>query len=121
MARANGPAEVCPAEEAMEVFGGKWRVGIVHHLADGPVRFSELRRRLPGITQKMLTQQLRHLQRFGIIDRRQFAEIPPRVEYSLTSLGHTLSPLLDGISQWSRGHMARIRRAAAEFDSVNPE
>jgi DNA-binding HxlR family transcriptional regulator len=105
----------------MEVFGGKWRVGIVHHLADGPLRFSELRRRLPGITQKMLTQQLRHLQRSGIIDRRQFAEIPVRVEYSLTNLGRTLSPLLDEISQWSRSHMPRVRRAAAEFDSANRE
>jgi DNA-binding HxlR family transcriptional regulator len=118
MRRLNRPADNCPAEEAMEVFGGKWRVGIVHHLAGGPLRFSELRRRLTGITQKMLTQQLRHLQRFGIIDRRPFAEIPPRVEYSLTKLGQTLPALLEGISQWSRSHMPRARRAAAEFDSA---
>ena len=100
----------------MEVFGGKWRVGIVHHLASGPLRFSDLRRRLPGITQKMLTQQLRHLQRFGILDRRQFEEIPPRVEYSLTSTGQALLPLLEQISDWSRQNMSRIRRAAASFD-----
>ena len=118
MPRPNHSAENCPAEEAMEVFGGKWRVGIVHHLSGGPLRFSELRRRLPGITQKMLTQQLRHLQRFGVVDRRQFAEIPPRVEYSLTKLGQTLPPLLEGISQWSRSHMPRARRAAAEFDTA---
>jgi DNA-binding HxlR family transcriptional regulator len=102
----------------MEVFGGKWRVGIVHHLAEGPLRFSELRRRLSGITQKMLTQQLRQLQRFGMVDRRQFEEIPPRVEYSLTSLGRSLLPLLDRISQWSQANMSKIRRAAEEFDAT---
>ena len=60
MTRPLKTPQVCPAEEAMEVFGGKWRVGIIHHLAAGSLRFNELRRRLPGITQKMLTQQLRH-------------------------------------------------------------
>jgi len=105
--------EVCPAEEAMEVFGGKWRVGIVHHLAEGPLRFSELRRRLPGITQKMLTQQLRHLQQYGIVERRQFPEIPPRVEYSLTDLGATLLPVLAAITDWSCQHLPRIRRLVA--------
>jgi DNA-binding HxlR family transcriptional regulator len=109
----------CPAEEAMEVFGGKWRVGIVHHLEGGPLRFNELRRKLPGITQKMLTQQLRHLQRFGILDRKQFAEIPPRVEYSLTNLGRSLCPLLDQISKWSGKHMPRLRQEAAAYDAAN--
>ena len=117
MAGTSKAQDPCPAEGAMEVFGGKWRVGIVHHLADGPLRFNELRRRLPGVTQKMLTQQLRHLQRYGIIERQQFAEIPPRVEYSLTDLGRSLCPLLEEISRWSRKHMPRIERAAATFDA----
>ena len=116
MAQSADVREVCPAEEAMEVFGGKWRVGIVHHLESGPLRFNELRRRLPGITQKMLTQQLRHLQRYGIVERQQFEEIPPRVEYSLTGTGTSLLPLLRKISQWSQKHMPRIRQALAEFD-----
>jgi DNA-binding HxlR family transcriptional regulator len=64
----------------------------------------------------MLTQQLRHLQRFGIVDRRQYEQIPPRVEYSLTGLGKTLFPLLDQVSRWSRTNMPRIRQAAAAFD-----
>ena len=101
----------------MEVFGGKWRVGIIHHLAVGPLRFNELRHVCQGSRQKMLTQQLRHLQRFGLIDREQFAEIPPRVEYSLTSLGKTMFPLLEQITQWSKKHMHRLRDAAVAYDA----
>src|SRR5262245_53616647 len=119
MKRQTNSAASCPAEEAMEVFGGKWRVGIIHHLAGRPLRFNELRRQLAGITQKMLTQQLRHLQRFGVIERRQFAEIPPRVEYSLTHSGKTLVPLLAQISKWSEVHMQRLRQAAAAHDTAN--
>jgi DNA-binding HxlR family transcriptional regulator len=117
MKRVETSTQCCPAEEAMEVFGGKWRVGIIHHLAVGPLRFNELRARLPGITQKMLTQQLRHLQRFGLIERKQFAEIPPRVEYSLTSSGKTIFPLLEQITQWSKKHMRRLRDAAVAYDA----
>jgi DNA-binding HxlR family transcriptional regulator len=118
MKRQLKAAPCCPAEEAMEILGGKWRVGIVHHLEAGPLRFNELRRKLPGITQKMLTQQLRHLQRYGVIKRRQFEEIPPRVVYSLTDLGASVFPLLVQISQWSEKHMHRLRQAAAAYDSA---
>ena len=106
----------CPAEEAMEVFGGKWREesSIIWPLALCDLMSCA---RLPGITQKMLTQQLRHLQRFGLIDREQFAEIPPRVEYSLTSLGKTMFPLLEQITQWSKKHMHRLRVAAVAYDA----
>jgi DNA-binding HxlR family transcriptional regulator len=119
MKRQTKHPQCCPAEQAMEVFGGKWRVGIIHHLVPGPMRFSQLRSKLPGITQKMLTQQLRHLQRFGIIDRKQFEQIPPRVEYSLTDLGHTVYPLLTQISKWSEKHMKRLNEAAATYDFAN--
>jgi DNA-binding HxlR family transcriptional regulator len=119
MKRQAKSPERCLAEQAMEVFGGKWRVGIIHHLAKGPLRFNELRRLLPGITQKMLTQQLRHLQRFGVVERRQFAEIPPRVEYSLTNSGKTLVPLLAHISKWSETHMPRLNETAAAHDAAN--
>lgn len=115
----NDDNEYCPAEEAMNVFGGKWRVGIVHHLESGPLRFNELRRRMKGITQKMLTQQLRHLQRCGIVDRRQYEEIPPRVEYSLTNLGKTLLPLLKKISAWGEANIDSVRKAMKTFDSLN--
>jgi DNA-binding HxlR family transcriptional regulator len=118
MKRQTKHPQCCPAEQAMEVFGGKWRVGIIHHLEPGPLRFNELRSRLPGITQKMLTQQLRHLQRYGIIERRQFEQIPPRVEYSLTQAGKTFFPLLAQMSQWSEKHMKRLNQAAEAYDKA---
>jgi DNA-binding HxlR family transcriptional regulator len=116
MKRQSKHPQCCPAEQAMEVFGGKWRVGIIHHLEPGPLRFNELRARLPGITQKMLTQQLRHLQRYGLIERKQFEQIPPRVEYSLTNSGKNLFSLLVQISKWSDKHMQRLNQAAAAYD-----
>ncbi|HEX4412266.1 MAG TPA: helix-turn-helix domain-containing protein [Lacipirellulaceae bacterium] len=119
MKRADSPASCCPAEEAMEVFGGKWQVGIIHHLSVGPLRFNELRSRLPRITQKMLTQQLCHLQRYGLIKREQFSEIPPRVEYSLMTLGKSMFPLLEQITQWSKKHMHGLREAAGVYDAAN--
>ena len=104
MPRPNRSAESCPAEEAMEVFGGKWRVGIVHHLSGGPLRFSELRRRLPGITQKMLTQQLREMEGHKLITRTVFAEVPPRVEYEISPLGKSLLPVIEAMCDWGRKH-----------------
>ncbi len=118
MKRIDKTARCCPAEEAMEVFGGKWRVGSIHHLADGPLRFNEFRARLPGITQKMLTQQLRHLQRSGLIEGRQFAVIPPHVKYSLMSLGKTMFPLLEQITRWSKKHMHGLHAAAVAYDAT---
>lgn len=108
----------CPAEQAMVVFGGKWRVGIVHHLQDGAMRFNQLRALMPGITQKMLTQQLRHLQRYGVIERKQLQRIPPHVEYSLTPLGKKMLPLLADITEWADLHMPAVHAAATEFDAA---
>jgi DNA-binding HxlR family transcriptional regulator len=109
----------CPAEDAMVVLGGKWRVGIIHHLQEGATRFNALRQRLPGITQKMLTQQLRHLQRYGIVERRQLERIPPHVEYSLTPLGKKAFPLLKDITKWAKTHMPALEAAAAKHDQTN--
>ncbi|MBX3425744.1 MAG: helix-turn-helix transcriptional regulator [Pirellulales bacterium] len=108
----------CPAEQATVVFGGKWRVGIVHHLQEGAKRFNQLRECMPGIIQKMLTQQLRHLQRYGIIQRNQLQRIPPHVEYSLTPLGKKMFPLLADITRWAELHMPAIHAAAAKFDAA---
>ncbi len=106
----------CPAEAAMVVFGGKWRVGIIHNLQEGAMRFNALRGHLPGITQKMLTQQLRHLQRYGVVERVQLERIPPHVEYSLTPLGKKVFPLLADITEWSKAHMPALEAAATEHD-----
>lgn len=92
----------CPVEITLEVIGGKWKALALWHLSHKTLRFSQLRRRLPRVTQKMLTQQLRELERDGLVHREVFAEVPPRVEYSLTDLGLTLVPLLRRMCDWGR-------------------
>ncbi len=91
----------CPLTTAMGVIGGKWKVVIIGHLYDGEKRFGELKRLICGnITQKMLTQQLRELEEDGLIHREIFKEIPPKVEYSLTEFGRSLSPILAELTKW---------------------
>lgn len=92
----------CPVEVAVEVIGGKWKSVILFHLLDGTKRFGELARILPGITQRMLTRQLRELESDGIIHREVYREIPPRVEYSLTELGSSLRPVLLLMGDWGK-------------------
>ncbi len=94
----------CGVAVTLELIGGKWKGVILWHLSHKTLRFSQLRRRLSGITQKMLTQQLRELERDGLVNREVFAEVPPRVEYSLTSLGMTLKPVLVQMCEWGQGY-----------------
>lgn len=96
-----GTEDRCPVETAMAVIGGKWKVLILWHLQErGTLRFAELRRAVEGVTQKVLSQQLRELECDGMIARRVYAEVPPRVEYSLTPLGRTLREPLAALCQW---------------------
>jgi DNA-binding HxlR family transcriptional regulator len=97
----------CPVAAALEVIGGKWKPLILYQLRDRPMRFSELRRVVPQATQKMLTQQLRDLERDGIINRKVYAVVPPKVDYSLTDYGQTLKPLLSIMCDWGAKHRAR--------------
>jgi DNA-binding HxlR family transcriptional regulator len=90
----------CPVEATLDVIGGKWKAVILWHLKGEIRRFGELRRLMPGITQKMLTQQLRELERDGLINRVVYAEVPPRVEYSLSAAGRSLDPVLKEMCQW---------------------
>ncbi|MGW9529770.1 winged helix-turn-helix transcriptional regulator [Paenibacillus terrae] len=90
----------CPVAKTVEVIGGKWKGVILYHLTTGPLRYNEIRRTLPNITQRMLTLQLRELERDGIVHREIYNENPPHVEYSLTPLGDTLRPLLDFMRDW---------------------
>ncbi len=92
----------CGVEITLEIIGGKWKGVILWHLRQKTLRFSQLRRRLPGVTQKMLTQQLRELERDGLLHREVYAEVPPRVEYSLTEKGLTLVPILELMCQWGQ-------------------
>jgi DNA-binding HxlR family transcriptional regulator len=90
-------------EQVLEVFSGRWKLLILFHLFDGKVqRFSELERLIPGVSQKMLTQQLRQLEGHGIVHRTVHPEVPPKVEYRLTDLGQSLCPSLDALVKWSR-------------------
>ncbi|HEY9849602.1 MAG TPA: helix-turn-helix domain-containing protein [Leptolyngbyaceae cyanobacterium] len=90
----------CSVEITLKVIGGRWKVLILRELLGGVKRFGELHRALHGITQKMLTQQLRELEHDGIIDRHVYLQVPPKVEYSLTPLGETLKPILDSMHEW---------------------
>jgi DNA-binding HxlR family transcriptional regulator len=90
----------CPAEITLAVIGGRWKVLILYELFQGVKRFSELQRALPGITQKMLTQQLREMERDGIVQRTVYPQVPPRVEYKLTPRGETLKPVVGAMCRW---------------------
>lgn len=95
-------------EAALEVMGGKWKPLIIYHLMTGQKRTSELRRLIPDITQKVLTTQLRSLEKDEIIARRIYQEIPPRVEYELTAYGWGLKPALDHLCYWGEEHLDKI-------------
>jgi DNA-binding HxlR family transcriptional regulator len=104
----------CGLEAALAVVGGKWKPIVLWHLTPGPRRFGELRRLVTGISEKMLVQQLREMESDGIVARKDFREIPPRVEYSLTGFGVSLSEALRPLCDWGREHMSRIEKAKAE-------
>src|SRR5262245_48238854 len=90
----------CPAEMTLNIIGGRWKVLILWQLFQRECRFSELFRALDGITQKMLTQQLRELEKDGIVHRQVYPQVPPKVEYSLTPLGQSLRPVVDAMCEW---------------------
>lgn len=90
----------CEVETTLQIIGGRWKVLIIRELLLGVRRFGELQRALPGVTQKMLTQQLREMEQDGIVHRKVYAEVPPKVEYSLTSLGESLQPILKAMHEW---------------------
>lgn len=94
----------CPIQAAMAVIGGKWKILVIFNLLAGTKRFGELRRLVPGITQKMLTQQLRELEDDGIVRRRVYPQVPPKVEYSLTALGRDLEPVFGQLCRWGQRH-----------------
>lgn len=98
----------CPLEAAMDVMGGKWKVTVLFRLMEGTRRFNELRRLLPNVTQRMLTTQLRDLEADGLISRKVYAEVPPKVEYSLTPLGRTLEPLLRELYRWGESFKEEV-------------
>ena len=101
-------AASCPVEGALACIGGKWKGLIVLRLLIRKRRFNELLRSLPGCSQRMLTNQLRELEADGLVDRKSFGEVPPRVEYSLTEMGRELEPVLKAMCAWSQQHLQGI-------------
>lgn len=96
----------CAVDVTLRVIGGRWKVLILQDLFTGTRRFSEIQRAIHGITQKMLTQQLREMERHGVVDRLVYAEVPPKVEYSLTLLGKSLWPVLMAMHTWGLEQLA---------------
>lgn len=118
MSPRHNKAEKCPAvRDVLNRIGDKWSVQIVDLLGDGAMRFSDLRRSIEGISQRMLTLTLRGLERDGLISRTVFPEIPPRVEYELTRLGRTLLEPIQGLAEWADRNRTAIQDARAKFDT----
>jgi DNA-binding HxlR family transcriptional regulator len=103
----------CPVEAAIDVLGGKWKPLILWWLHQKTHRFAELRRKIPGITEKMLTQHLRQLEADGVVARKVYPTVPPKVEYSLTEYGLSLKRALRAICDWGQAHMKRIGAVAS--------
>ncbi len=97
----------------IDIIGGKWKPLIMFLLADHTMRFSELQKNIEGITQKMLTSQLRELESDGLISRKIYPQVPPKVEYSLTQYGTTLMPVLKTMEAWGEVHKKNVRRAVS--------
>ncbi len=96
----------CPMEMTIDLIGGKWKALLLWHLSWGTYRFNELKRQFPHATQKMLAQQLRDLELSGLVTRKVYAEVPPRVEYALTDFGITLMPVLTAMNQWGKDYLS---------------
>jgi DNA-binding HxlR family transcriptional regulator len=110
----------CPVKLTASIIGGKWKPPLLYHLEGRTRRFCELQRLIPGLTKKMLTQHLRELERDGIVHRKVYAEVPPRVEYSLTRHGESLKPLLKLMSAWGTRHRARYGLTTARPQKPEP-
>lgn len=107
----------CPVSGTLDVIGGKWKGVILYHLLDGKKRFSELKKLNSGITQRMLTLQLRELEADGILHREVYPIVPPKVEYSLTDFGESLKPLVLLMREWGEEHMETVLVQRAKNDA----
>jgi DNA-binding HxlR family transcriptional regulator len=112
-------AAACPTRQVVNRIGDRWTLLVLSALDGGTLRYQELRRAVDGVSQKMLTQTLRALERDGLVCRRVYAEVPPRVEYSLTPLGMSLAEVVAAVRGWAYGHTEEIEAARAEFDGAS--
>lgn len=98
----------CPVETTLSLIGNKWKVLILRDLIQGTKRFGELKKSIGSVSQKVLTAQLRDMEKSGLVNRKVYAEVPPRVEYSLTELGQSLKPVLDAMWAWGENYKSSI-------------
>ena len=98
----------CPVATTVQLIGNKWKLLIIRNLLRGPLRFTQLRNTIPGISQKVLTDNLRALEEDGLVNREVFAEVPPRVVYSLSELGNTLRPIIDAMQAWGDAYKQKF-------------
>jgi DNA-binding HxlR family transcriptional regulator len=117
MASADVYNRDCPSQNILALIGGKWSMLVLCSLRAGPQRTGELKRRLKGVSAKMLTQTLRELERHGIVEREDFGELPPRVEYRLSPLGRSLAALVVEIENWVTTHYSRMTGSVRRYDT----
>jgi DNA-binding HxlR family transcriptional regulator len=110
--------ENCPTRIVLDHIADKWAALILWKLTNGPIRFNQLRRDIQGISQKVLSQTLKQLERDGLLNRQAFATVPVTVEYSVTPLGHTLAEKMAGISLWAQDNIDQVLAAQAKYDAV---
>lgn len=109
MSRSKQSVTGCLVEAALELIDGKWKGVVLYHLLQGTLRFNEIRRRAPACTQRMLTNQLREMEADGLINRKVYAEVPPKVEYSLTEKGRALEPVIRALRSWAEDHLIGVQ------------
>ncbi|MBU8538959.1 winged helix-turn-helix transcriptional regulator [Falsiroseomonas tokyonensis] len=118
MPTPNAYAADCPTRVVLDRIADKWAVLLLGLLADGPLRFNALRRRVQGLSQKVLSQTLKGLERDGLVRRTAFATVPVTVEYAITPLGATLAERLDLLRDWAERHIAEVQAAQARYDTA---
>ncbi|MFD2655596.1 winged helix-turn-helix transcriptional regulator [Gracilibacillus thailandensis] len=114
-----GCPEGCPVEGTLDVIGGKWKGVILFHLIDGKKRFNQLRKLMPGVTQRMLTLQLRELEKDGVVQREVYPVVPPKVEYSMTEFGRTLEPIILLMRDWGENYKKLTKKQPSEMKEIN--
>jgi DNA-binding HxlR family transcriptional regulator len=113
-------SEACPSRRVLALIADKWTMLVLPALQEGPRRNNELMRAIGGVSQKMLTQTLRDLERNGFVQRRDYGEIPPRVDYRLTPLGRSLAEPMWVLDRWTEKHFSEVEAARAAFDAAHP-
>ncbi|MCO6557395.1 MAG: helix-turn-helix transcriptional regulator [Gilliamella sp.] len=119
MIKLNNDLPICPVEITLMLMGDKWKVLIVRDLLTGTKRFGELKKSLTGISQKVLTQHLRAMEKNGLLSRKVYAEVPPRVEYTLTEVGQSLKQVHDAMLEWGKAYKLKADESPFPHPSIN--